>query len=185
MSNLIPLFFVFALVVWTWAATRLQRAAQPLRIELAEKGERLLGDKDLPEPLRDFVRFLLDTAFSNLAALVFGVFYVPYLAVSIAISPERVTNDLRRFQIPNPETRAAFNDVMRLHDRVTLANHPILLLVVEIEILFFVGIAILFAAIFREAVSPEMGRDAAMDLVDETGILVRKHLSRRRLAYAQ
>jgi len=176
MSTLFPLFIVFALVVLTWASYRLQHAAQPLRLELAAKGERLLGDAELPPDLRAFVCFLLDTAFSNRIALLVGIFYVPYIAFSILTNPNRVAKKLRRFEIKNKETRAAFDEVMRLHDRITLANHPFLLMLVEAEILVFVAPAVVLVAVFRQVVSPEMGREAAMDLVEERGIRLRKSL---------
>jgi len=179
MSNLLPLIIVFGLALWSWAYYRLQRAAQPLRLELAKKGERLLGDPDLPVPMRDFVRFLLDTAFSNRAVLLFGIFYVPCIAFFIAVFPHKISKVMRRFHIPNKETRAAFDEVMRLHDRITLANHPILLFLLEAEILLLVAPTVLLVGILREVVSPEIGRQSTMDIIEDKGLRVRRNLHKR------
>ncbi len=63
MESLLPLIMVAILVSISVAHYRLIRDAQPLRLMLAEKGERLLAQRGLPEEVRRTVEFMLDTAF--------------------------------------------------------------------------------------------------------------------------
>ena len=186
MTNLAPILIVAALLFWTWASLRLERAAQPLRLELARKGERLLGDTELPDVHRDLVKGLLDSAFSSRGMLFAFMILVPVFAVTLLfMSRQNLVREFSQFRIKNSETRTAFDDVMRLHDRIMFANHPILYIIVEIEFTLFVKIAWLITAVARELLAPiEIGRDTAMDLIEVKRLQWANKLPRRFHSYA-
>lgn len=186
MTNLVPILIVLALILWTWASLRLERAAQPLRLELAKKGERLLGDNELPDIHRDLLKDLLDTAFSGRASLCAFIVLLPVFSfVLLFLSRQTLIREFGRFRIKNTETRAAFDEIMRLHDRIMFFNHPILYVLVEFEFIFFFKLALLIMGITRELVAPvEVGRDTTMDFIEVKRLQWGSKLPRRQHSYA-
>src|SRR5215469_12440518 len=182
MTNLIPIAIVIALIVVSLTCQRLQKSAQPLRLQLAEKGERLMGDPNLPSNLVPFVSFLLDTAFKMRAILLIGIFYVPYLWVRVLVVPDKVERDAVQFQIQNPETRVKFDDVVRLHNKITLANHPFLYTFLELEMTILMLPVIIIGGLFRDLRFENVNRGTAMGIVETKGRQVQERMRRPKMA---
>jgi hypothetical protein len=125
-----------AIAVAVQAARVLSRAAQPLRLELAECGEELLRDPQLPHDIRHYVEFALDEAFGS------KVFYLlAYLALPLATLLLILRAGWIDVMIPDvselsPESRVLFDRVLGLSDKVMVANNPIMhtLLMLETSI---------------------------------------------------
>jgi hypothetical protein len=177
MKDLLPLLVIVGMVLWAGAAMRLNKAAQPLRLQFAEKSEKLLGNPNLPNHLQLFIKYLQTTAFGNRLGLFFGIFYVPFIAFAILVRAKKLDGIGRLFWIKCPETRAQFHDVMRLHDRITFLNNPILLLLLEIEIPLLVAPAIALTAIFRGFAAEKIDREVTMGLIDQKSRNIRNRIS--------
>jgi hypothetical protein len=126
MNTYWPVILSGGLVVYAIAMRRLQRAVQPLRIELAEKGERLLASNYLSRDAKEHVRFLLDSAFGLRLVLLVCLFSMPIFAIYYLIYPKPLLAMDRSLQIKDPESKICFDRVSALHERITLANHPFL-----------------------------------------------------------
>ena len=162
MTEYWPVVVVGVLVVTSVTHHRLVRAAQPLRLELAEKGERLLANPTLSAEMRGLVRFMLDTTFNMRGPLLFGILAVPAIAVAAILRPA----EFFKKDIEDPSAQALFFEVRRLHDRITLANHPILLPLVEFEILFFMPFAIVLIGLMHGRIPMKGDRDAVMSAIE-------------------
>jgi hypothetical protein len=173
MRNLLPIFVIFLLISWTWAAGRVRVAVQPLRLQLAARGEVLLANDKLPAHLRPLVMNLLDTAFSNRAMLLFGLGYVPVVALRFIIAPNELLNSFRNFAFADAETRGAFDEFVQLHNRITFANNPVLSSLLDVEIAFFMGSAVLIVAAARQVASEFVSAGTTKGLVETAGIEVR------------
>jgi hypothetical protein len=180
-AALAPALIVSGVVSYSFARLRLRKAAQPLRLQLAEKGERLLGSPNLPTNLRPYVEWLLSTAFGNRSAIFFGFAFVPIAAVMIATRPAILQSFMRKLQINDIETRLLFEEVSRLHDRITLANHPLPLILLEFEVLVFVPLGILAYALIHGRV-PESGSSQAIKTFVE--VKEQEFFHSRRLSHA-
>lgn len=154
-----PVIAVGAFALYSVVRQKIRAAAQPLRTQLAERGEELLGDPNLPKHLHRFVRYHLETAFNDRARLIFTIFAVPLFPIFVAIFQSEFFAFKRRFSIKNPDTQLLFDQVMKLHDRITFANHPLLMMLVEFEVVLFVPIPILAFSLIRGQV-PENANTA-------------------------
>jgi len=153
MNTYWPVILSGTLVVYAIAIRRLQIAVQPLRIELAEKGERLLSSNDLSKDAKDHVRFLLDSAFGLRRVLLACLFLMPIFAIFYLIYHKNFLDIDRSLQIKDPESKICFDRVSALHERITLANHPFLFTcfrtVGSIVMLIFTLLFILFWGSFQ------------------------------------
>lgn len=175
MDSFWPVLGAIVLVAFCFACRRLRAAAQPLRLELAAKGERLLGDPQLPQHLRGYVAFLLDSSFSAWMPLVFGFFYIPVIAVKIAFTPDRLAKAFRRFRINNGDTALLFLEVERLHDRITLANHPILWLIEQLVLLVCIPASLLINGIIRGCFPERADREIILGVSEAKSLKVLHH----------
>ncbi|MGH6818526.1 MAG: hypothetical protein ACREC1_07120 [Methylovirgula sp.] len=127
---LIPaIFFLFIMASW-----RLKRAAQPLRLEMAEKGEKLLGEKGLSEAAKNQIRMMLSSAFGFRVMLLVSIIATPFIAILVFVRPTLLANADKKLAISDPIAKAEFNELGRLHFRITLANNPILMILVCLEL---------------------------------------------------
>jgi hypothetical protein len=133
---------------------------------LAEKGERLLANPELPKPLRESVEFMLDTTFGNRWALAGGLVLVPIIAVYTFCRPSYFVSFMRQLHNADPEIMASYIEVERLHDRIMLANHPVLFILVEFEILLFLPVGILLFALIKGRIPIGADRDTVMNLIE-------------------
>lgn len=161
-----PLVAAATLVVASVAHHRLIKAAQPLRLELAEKGERLIAHPGLPKHMQSQVRFLLDRAFNMRGVLLFGLVLVPVIALIAIVRPTKFLSFVDQTKIKDETANSDFIEFRRLHDRITLANHPLLLLLLEFEIVLFMPLGILVVGLVCGRVPLRGDRDAVMSAIE-------------------
>lgn len=126
----------------------LKRKAQPLRLELADKGSAVLARADVSENGRNLVQMYLDSTFSFRAHLLLAHLVVPVLALvhaSRVISNGGKEPNERRER--NPEVHSAIDELTDIHLRVTLANHPVLCTSVLFSMAFYYSLAYLVIAV--------------------------------------
>jgi hypothetical protein len=161
-----PVLAVVALVGLTSLYQRIYRAAQPLRLHLAAVGEAFLAREDVSERSRKHVRYMLDHAFRSRGELIFGFFAVPVVA-ALTIFRMRVIAQYVDTDLRNPEVKAHEDAIVRLHDRITLANHPILAPLLELEILLFMPLAVLIRGAVKGRVPAGTDRNMVMNIIEE------------------
>jgi hypothetical protein len=161
-----PVLAVAVLVAMTSLYQRVYRAAQPLRLHLASVGEAFLARDDVSERSRKHVRYMLDHAFRSRSELIFGFFAVPVVA-ALTIFRMRAIAEYLDTGLRNPEVKAHEDLIARLHDRVTLANHPILAPLLELWILLFMPLAVLIRGAIKGRVPAGTDRDMVMNIIED------------------
>jgi hypothetical protein len=169
-----PVIIPGALVIYCVAMRRLQKAVQPFRIEMVEKGEWLLSSNLLSNEAKKHVHFLLDTAFGSRLVLLVGLFGIPIISIFILIHPKFLLDIEKSKYIRDPQAKICFDRVSDLHDRITLANHPILFPIFSTERSIVMQILALLFALFRGTPQPIGG--------DDVMVFVEKKMPRRRMA---
>lgn len=170
---IIPFVAAAALIVWSAFQGRLSRRAQPLRLQLADRGEALLARPDLTDETRKDVQFMLGTAFPRPFMLLFCVVVVPFVALYTVARPGMRTDMHRRYLQMSPKARTLYGEVRALHNRIVLANHPLLASIVVFEVAALMapfGLLMLAfqreeAALVETAVTP-MDRYAFISIVE-------------------
>ena len=165
-SNCVPILLAASFVVLMTAFNRLKSAAQPLRLDLAEKGEYLLSRPMLSSNIRAHVEWMLDTAFSNRLVLLFGVLAIPCFAVTIVLNPKSLFSKMEQLSSGNPEHSKLRRELSEIHDKITLANHPILWLIVEGELFAFIPLALILSALLRGYLVDRSVHDGIRDLIE-------------------
>jgi hypothetical protein len=171
--TILPIVILALFCSVVFASRRLRSAAQPLRLKLAELGEALLADPNLPKLHASCVKEQMDTAFGDRAMLVIGIIIVPFMAALILVRPDWVFAQMRAQSIPNSETQAKFDEIMRLHDIITLANNPFLMLVFEFEMLLLIPLAFLIRALIQGLVFDHADRRSTVGLIEHTALRLR------------
>jgi hypothetical protein len=169
-GDLTPVIVALCVAIFFYVNSTLKKAAQPLRLRLAEDGEKLLAKPGLSPAMREYVEFLLDTSFSMRAILVFAIFALPIVAAVFIFRLRDFRESAEKFKTHDPETAKSFYDLCRLHDRITLINHFVLLPLVEIEIVVFMPLAVLIRGIFKGVVPEAGGRESTVMFVEDQGI---------------
>ena len=97
-QTLFPVAAAAILVPLMFLSGRLNEAAQPLRLELAQKAEHLLARDDVPREIRRRVEFMLNTAFGMRGVLLLA-------AIILSATPRFPDEDSIRmesgFRIPS------------------------------------------------------------------------------------
>lgn len=177
--NLVPVGVAAAAVGLAFMQLRLNEVAQSLRIEMAEKGERLLLDDSLPPRSRASVVFALDHAFVNGWFLVAAAIVALPVLVAISLPHGDLWKDAEERQKLKLSHRAAVNEVTALHMRVTFASHPLLVLLIELEILLFAAPAIILSAVFNGDLLPTVNQTTLWTTMESEAAHIG---ARRRLA---
>lgn len=172
-----PLVVAISAVLISIANYRLKRSAQSLRLELAERGERLLANPEISKDAKFYIEHLLDTAFGFRFMLLFGVLATPLLALCLVVSPSSFVSPLNNLASKN--IREEIRDLSKIHDRITLANNPILLLLWELEILVFIPIALLISALIRGRLPGQPDRNEVASIIElkEARIFAQRRVS--------
>jgi hypothetical protein len=123
MATYAPIMIALALLGYVLLKLRLNRIAQPLRLQLADRGEALLADPNLPLHRRHFVEFELEGAFGRAGMLLFGFLAIPFLAVWCAV--DSATEDDQ--YISNDAVRGRADEFDDLSTRIGFLNNPILM----------------------------------------------------------
>ncbi len=169
-SPYLPISVGLGVAFWMFADRRLKRAAQPLRLRLAEKGEAFLARPDIPPHARTHVRFLLDRAFGMRGSLLFAVVSIPVIAMLFVFRQRYLRRSVEKIRISDPASKAEFFEICRLHDRITLTNHYILLPIVELELVAFMPLAIVLRGILRGVVPETGGRESVITFIEDKRI---------------
>ena len=160
-----PIIIVSLLAAIVVADRRLKAVSQPLRLRLAEKGEEFLQRRDISDQAREHVTFLLDHAFGFRWFLILALLAIPPIALVFAVRREPI---LRHEQLGKMESdaRQAFFEICRLHNRIALINHWILLPLVELEMVILMPLAIISRAIIYGRVAETGGRDSVFSFIE-------------------
>jgi hypothetical protein len=145
----LPLALGFVLIVANVAHRRLYASAQPLRLELAEKGERLLAKQDLPDDLRKNTRLLLNTALGGGWLIFGGIIGCPFMVLAVILQPSILSDMTKRLSRATPEVRALHQEVMSLHDSILLANHPFLWTIFQAELILVLPVMLVIISVLR------------------------------------
>jgi len=162
----VPVIVAALLGVIALADRRLKAAAQPLRFQLAEKGEEYLRHPHASKETKEHVGFLLDSAFGMRGPLLFAVVAIPVIAMIFVVHPRSILRSSVRLNTLEPTVRTAFLEICRLHDRITLANNWLLLPLVELEIVLFMPFAIVLRSLIRGRVPETGGRDSVLSYIE-------------------
>lgn len=166
-SEYFPIGVAAAALLLIGVRRRLNSAVQPLRLRLVEKGEALLADPSLPPSAREHVEFLLKTAFGMRVTLLLSLILIPFVAVLFVARNRWIRMSAEKMTIIAPETRASFYEFCRLHDRITLTNHFILLPIVELEMVIFMPLAILLRGVIFGALPETGGRESVLTFIED------------------
>jgi hypothetical protein len=169
-----PVVISGALIIYCVAMRRLQKAVQPFRIEMAEKGEWLLSSNLLSDEAKKHVHFLLDTAFGSRLVLLAGLFGIPIGSIFILIYPKFLLEIEKSKYIRDAQAKICFYRVSALHDRITLANHPILFPIFSTERAIVMQILAILFALFRGSAQPIGG--------DDVMVFIENKMPHRRMA---
>jgi hypothetical protein len=137
----------------------LSRAAQPLRRELAEKGERLRADPAVPADVKEAVEYLLNDAFGSKAFYIFAIIAMPFVALVLMFRARWLTSMHPNTRRLSPENRAIFMDMCRIDRLLTIANHPVLMPIILLEMVIFLPPAIIFRAIIKGSIPTDIGEE--------------------------
>jgi hypothetical protein len=138
-----PVAIVALLCAYAFARTKLNEAAQPKRIELADRGEALLASPHLNETVKAHVRFCLRRAFGASRSLIIQIMFVPAVAAMALFSMGVIKRVLSSNKINDKATRADAREFFDLYDEITWLNNPILMLVFSVVFHTFITTACL------------------------------------------
>lgn len=177
MAVILPVGIAAALAVNAYLHRRLVVAAQPLRLELAERGEELLRSAGLPSRIREHVEFMLSHAFGIgwllLAALVVAPFAIPVMIVR-----GEMERDAQAVAALSANARAEYNQLAMLHSRIVFATHPGLMTLNFLEMLLIAGPLVLLSGALSGRLLPEVNQTSILQAIESEASL----LSRRKLA---
>lgn len=160
--DLYPLLFPAGLALLVSISWRLKKSAQPLRLELATRGEAVLADPHMPAAVKDYVRMLLRTAFGMRTFLIGAIVFLPFASLAIIAFPRLLTDATNELSIADPAKRAEFRDLSRLHDRITLANNPLLFGAFLLEAAVLLPFVAMVITIIRGTTLPDGDTDIVM-----------------------
>jgi len=166
-AALMPVLVGAVLLLFITVSARLKMASQPLRLRLAEKGEAFLALPGASKAMKDYVRFLLDSAFGMRLHLLFSLVAIPFIAVLLIVRQRYIRQSVEKFMVKDPEVMAAFVELCRLHDRITLANHFILLPLVELQLVLFMPMAILLRGLIKGVLPDVGGRESVVTFIED------------------
>jgi len=178
-DDLIPVLAAAALLVRSLAHRSLMKAAQPLRLELARKGELFLANPNVGTRNRASVEMMLNSAFGRFWMMLAAVVLMP-IAMIFIMAPNGSywkEEDARRKLAP--ELRAAYADIQSLHIRILFAHHPICMLLVELEVLLIAPAIIIASALLRGSLLPRFNSATLFSAleVQPASLLRRQHAS--------
>ena len=119
---------LMSLFAWPYLKNLLSAAAQPIRLELADRGEAFLREPGVPPFVSERVRFMLDHAFGMRGVLLASIIFIGPISLAFLINPKWFARyDLRSAALDEGHKRE-FREIERLHRIVIFLNNPILTL---------------------------------------------------------
>ncbi|MFZ3325184.1 MAG: hypothetical protein WA231_04515 [Methylocella sp.] len=149
MYRYLPVIVSLSIFFYAMVMRRLQRSVQPLRLEMADKGEWLLACNYLDAKVKVQISRILDGAFNYRLTSLFRIIIIPFLAAVIILWPKTLDNTASELNIKDERVMAYLNDVYRLHLRITFANHPILFAILIMELSIVIPLFDLSSAIMK------------------------------------
>jgi hypothetical protein len=137
-----PVVVVALLCVLVFVRNKVFAAAQPKRLEMAERGELLLQSPHLNSHVKDYVRFCLDHAFGARSMLIKEIIFVPLFAAMVLFKLQWVCQVVRENEVQDKSTRSDVADFFSLYDEVAWVNNPFLMAIMAIEFHMVVSMAI-------------------------------------------
>jgi hypothetical protein len=153
MNGYWPIIIALSILVYVMLMQNFQRIVQPLRLEMAEKGEWLLSRDSLDTEARARVSYMLGSAFNSRLISLFRILVMPFLAILIILRPKTLDDMTYHLNIQDKVEKEYFNAVFRLHTRITLVNHPILFSIFIAEMSIAIPLFDLSSAIKKGVVS--------------------------------
>lgn len=118
------LYVLVAVAVWAFVSLRLMQAMQPLRLELARRGEVIFARKDLPTAHRKLVQFMLDEAYSGWVLLV-AIFMYPLIVIVFSMDSKFRARSAAAWRIADKSVREDIENLDRLFTLSVSAASPI------------------------------------------------------------
>jgi len=158
------------LVIGAYARDRLDRAAQKLRLEMADRGERFLKQDGLPQRVRDDVNFMLDGAFGYFWPMVVMPFVAPFAMFWVLRKNGPLARDAVARRKLAPAQRAEYDAISSINMRVLFANHPFLVVIVELEMLILFAPFVLLMAFFKGDLMPAVTQAAMFSALEAQAV---------------
>ena len=117
-------------------------AMQPLRLELAERGEWLLANPRLPAYHRPILEFMLDNAYSGWV-MVLSTVLIPIVFIEFVLRPRRRAAMRAASNIADKEVRREFGCVDGLFFKSAIAANPLFACVVLVERVVLIAVLVL------------------------------------------
>lgn len=120
-----------AVVAYLYIGYRVRKYVQPIRLEIAEAGNRILDNSSTPDSVRRDIEFLLDNIFSrSIAILIVTMFPVVWLFAS---------SDSKKHPVDGlpTEIQREVRDVFRKSVLCIVANSPITFFLFAFEVAIF------------------------------------------------
>jgi hypothetical protein len=172
--DLLPLAVTAVLVGLAYLRRRLMKAAQALRLELAERGERFFRDEAAPPRIRGQVQFMLDHAFGQTWMMLCSVIAVPFAVPFMVLRGSNLLQMEADRRGMTPTQRAEHFDLLALHGRIMLANHPIMLPLVEFEMFLVTLPLILAVAAINGDLLPGVNHASVLSALESGGAPFRR-----------
>lgn len=163
---------LIAVSAFFWMATALSRAAQPLRLQLAELGENLLADSTVPPSFKTHIKFMLNHAFTMRRPMYFAIIFVPIMAIIYVFRLRWLSKFNLDEKELSPSVREDFIEMNNLHNKITLANHPLLAPFVSVEITIFMSAAMLLRSLIKGAFSSGADAKTVMLVLERSPVMM-------------
>ncbi len=172
----ILIVFLVASAIYIIFKTTISRAAQNARERVVIIAKILDDDENVPTDIKNHVEFLVDTLFGMKRVLIPAIFLMPAFIIVYAVRARLFAGFQHQLEQLSQERRALFDEMDDLHNRITLANHPILTCFVLIELIIFFVPSILLRAFAKGKLPTEYGaRSVVWDLEEKTLRFFQRH----------
>ena len=148
------------------AGREIQRRIQPVRLELARRGEELLLRDDLPADIRRDVEFMLETAFGMGWVLLLGLIVLTPAASIVLVFSKRLRASLER-SVLSREQSTDYKEIDGLHSSVMLANNPVMVPLMMVWVAIWAGPALYIASRIHRSVKSTVDGSAVMRFVEQ------------------
>jgi hypothetical protein len=161
-SPVYPVIAAMALCGYLVVRIRMNDAAQPLRLEMARRGESLLANPALPKLWKEYVHFQLDRAFGATVHLMWGVVLIPLAAIAVVFCDKAT----QKLEVEDKATKLDLMEFCALSEEVGLLNNPLLKTLTALEMNACLLTAALLRIIFSSA-APKVEKKQVIEVVRE------------------
>jgi hypothetical protein len=111
MDKYMPLIISLSIFLYVLLMLRFQRSVQPLRLEMADKGEWLLSNNSVDATVKARVSRMLDGTFNYRLTLLFRIVLIPFLAPLIILHPAILDKMAAELHTDDELAKTYINDV--------------------------------------------------------------------------